>query len=64
MIAFMLRKHAALLIAMMWLMLVATACIVRNGPRRGNGNSYRSAPSHGNGHGKHKKAKCWGERCR
>jgi hypothetical protein len=64
----MLRKHAALLIAMMLIVLVATACIVRTGPRRGNGNSYRSEPSGdhrgGGKHKKPKKSKCWGENCR
>ena len=62
----MLRKHFALLISIMLLVLVATACIVRSGPRRGNGNSYRSAPSGDGDHGKHekhKKSKCKGRGC-
>jgi hypothetical protein len=59
----MIRKHAALLVAMLLITLVAAACIVRTGPPRRGGTVYREAPAE---HGKHKpkKNKCHGNGCR
>jgi hypothetical protein len=53
----MLRRHGSLIIAITLIVLVATACIVRTGPRRGRGPGpvYRQAPAGDHRKGKHKK---------
>lgn len=54
----MLRRHASLILAILLIVLVAAACIVRTGPRRNGPPAYRSAPPAGDHRkGKHKKHK-------
>lgn len=52
----MFRRHAALIVAIALILMVAAACVVRTARPR-QGNSYRSAPGEKHKKQKHKKHK-------